>query len=159
MTIAEQLQPKVSDWAPVGTGRHELTVLVDENRWAVNLSAERVDSLGCLLHEVTLLRSSDAVLSNAQLKARAQVVADQVTGLIEPLRFLEIDELRGEAMLRSDSPTKKSTSLAYYEVVMNAHGRIDLRRFQRADAKNSREQIAFALTHEAIAKVVDDLIR
>jgi len=158
MTIAEQLQPKLSEWTPAGDGRADLTLKFDNDRWVVSLSADKVDTLGCLLSEVIVASTAETVMSNADLRSRAESAAKRVTGLMEPLRFLELDEQRGEAMLRSESPTRRSTALAYYEVLMTTHGRIDLRRYQRADDASARQQVPFALTHEAIAKVINDLV-
>jgi hypothetical protein len=159
MTIAEALLPKLSEWEPAGPGRLSQVHPVAETGWAMNALVDRTDSLGSLLWEITLTRPLEAAIANADLKQRALIVADRVTGLMEPLHFVELDELRGEALLRSESPTKRSASLAYYEVIMTGGRRIAIRRYQRSNEKNRREQVAFALTHEAIAKLIDDLVR
>jgi hypothetical protein len=87
-------------------------------------------------------------------------VAEQATGLLEPLHFVELDETRREALLRSESPTRRGPALAYYEVLMSAGQKITVRRYtNNPDKSRRREQAAFVLTHEAVAKLVDDLVR
>jgi hypothetical protein len=158
MTIAEALLPKLSEWGPAGAGRHSWSHNLSETGWALHLTADRVDTLGCLLWDLTLTRAGGGAVTNNELKRRATAAAERVTGLMEPLRFLELDETRGEALLRSESPTKRSGTLAFYEVLMSGGRQVTVRRYKAAE-HGRREQTAFALTHEAIAKLVDDLVR
>ena len=159
MKIAETLLPKLNEWESAGPGRQCWAQPLADTGWALNLTADRVDSLGCLLWELTLTRLDAAPFANAVLQRQANTAADRVTGLMEPLRVVEFDDLRNEALLRSEAPAQRSESLAYYEALLSGGRQIVLRRFQRSTQKNHREQVAFALTHEAIAKLVDDLIR
>ncbi len=158
MTIAETLLPKLNEWAPSGADRHHLVQKVAESGWTVDLSADRVDSLGCMLWEISLTRAAGPI-PNADLKRQALAVAERATGLMEPLHFIELDELRSEALLRSESPAKRAASLAYYEVLMFGGRRISMCRYERSFDKARRKQVAFVLTHEAIAKLIDDLVR
>jgi hypothetical protein len=159
MTIAETLLPKLNEWEAAGPDRQFLALPVGATGWALNLSADRVDTLGCRVWEIFLTRVQTEPMANADLKRQAQAVAERATGLMEPLHFIELDELRGEALLRSESPAKGADALAYYEVLMTGGRRITMRRFRRSLEKGPREQVSFALTHEAIAKLVDDLVR
>lgn len=159
MIVAEMLLPKLNEWAPAGEGRHSLSHALTDCGWSLHLTADRVDTLGCLVWELILNRTRSETITVTELKSRALKTAARATGLIEPLRLVEIDESRGEALIRSDSPTRRSESLAYYEVLMNVEQQIYVRRYRFGLEKSKREQVAFALTHEAIAKLVDDLIR
>ena len=159
MTLAETLLSQLNEWTPTGPGRHSWSHSLGESGWVLNIAADRVDSLGCLLWEMLLVRNGDAI-DNTTLRARAVRVAEQATGLLEPLHFVELDETRCEALLRSESPTRRGLGLAYYEVLMSAGQKITVRRFTNNPDKSSRrEQAAFVLTHEAVAKLVDDLVR
>lgn len=158
MTLSETLLSKLNEWTPPGPGRHSWAQPLGENGWILNLTADRVDSLGCQIWEMLLTRSADAI-SNADIKACADKAAARATGLLEPLHFIELDETRREALLRSESPAKRGTALAYYEVVLSAGQKILVRRYSKNPQSSRREQTAFVLTHEAIAKLVDDLIR
>jgi hypothetical protein len=156
MTLTESLLPKLSEWRPAGDGRHSLAVAIPEAGWTANLTADRADSLSCLVWELTLSRTGDAP-EGFTLKGWAEGVAKRATGLLEPLRVLEVDEVRGEALLRSDSPAKKGGLLAYYEVKLFGTGRAIVRRFTGNRATSGREQVAFALTHEVLAKLAGDV--
>jgi hypothetical protein len=158
MTVAEMLLPKLNDWEPAGPDRQYWSSPIADLGWSLHLAANRVDTLGCLLWEATLTRTTDAADSNAALKKRAERVAERATGLMEPLYFIELDEVRGVALLRSETPAQRGAVLSYYEMLMTSR-EIVLRRFQIDPEKRGRVQTAFALTHEAIAKLVDDLVR
>jgi hypothetical protein len=70
---------------------------------------------------------------------------------------LEIDDLRLEGLLRSDSPAQKGEKLFYYELLLRGTNEAVLRRFEGGHNGSRREQVPFALTHEAIARVADSL--
>jgi len=158
MTIAETLQPKLAKWSPAEPGRTNFSQKLEGTNWALALTADRVDTLGCLIWEAMLIRSGGDDIALPELKKRATQAADRATGLIEPLRVVEFDEVLGVAQIRSDSPTKRTSALAYYDV-QYGNRLIAIRRYEWSEELESRVQIAFALTHEAIAKLVDDLVR
>ena len=116
MTLPESLLPKLSEWHPAGDGRHSLSVTAPEAGWTVHLTADKADTLSCLVWELTLSRTVDAPRRVDAPKAWAEGVAGGVTGLLEPLKLLEVDDGCGEALLRSESPAKKGERVAYYEV-------------------------------------------
>lgn len=157
MTRTESLLPKLSEWKPAGEGRHSLAVALPEVGWAVHLTADKTDSLSCLVWELTCARTDEAP-AGFTLKGWAEGVAQRATGLLEPLRLLEVDDARGEALLRSDAPAKKGERLAYYEARLFAAGRATVRRFLASRTESGREQVAFALTHEVLAKLADDIV-
>jgi hypothetical protein len=158
MKIAEMLLPKLNEWESTGPDRQHWSSPLADSGWSLHLAANRVDTLGCLLWEATLTRTNSAADSNTALKQRAERVAERATGLMEPLHFIELDEVRGVALLRSETPSQRGQALSYYEMLMTSR-EIVLRRFQVNPEKRGRAQTAFALTHEAIAKLVDDLVR
>ena len=160
MTLAETLLSKLNEWAPTGPGRHSWSHPLGEGGWALHLTADRVDSLGCLLWEMILTRNAAEPIASSALRAVAEKVADRATGLLEPLHLVELDETRCEALLRSEAPSKRGAALNYYEVLMSSGNKIIVRRFVNNPEKSRRrEQTAFVLTHEAVAKLVDDLTR
>jgi len=161
MKIAETLLPKLSEWESNGPERQHWSGALPKTGWSLHLAADRVDTLGCLLWEATLTRAdSTQPKTNVALKEQALKVADRATGLMESLHFVELDEPRGVALLRSEAPAKRGDRLSYYEVLMTGGLHIVVRRFQLdGDKGGKRVQVAFAMTHEAIAKLVDDLVR
>ncbi len=156
MTLTESLLPKLSEWKPAGDGRHSLAVALPEAGWTAHLTADKTDSLSALVWELTLARTGSAP-DGFTLKAWAEGVAKRATGLLEPLRVLEVDEARGEALLRSDAPAKKGERVAYYEVRLHGTARAAVRRFAASRTESGREQVAFALTHEVLAKLAGDI--
>jgi hypothetical protein len=160
MTLAEALLPKLADWQPAGEGRHTVAIALPEHGWTVQLTAERVDTVGCRLAEVDTTRTNPVPEDAAALEAHARRAAGRVTGLLEPLRLVEIDRGHHVALLRSDAPAKKGDLVSYYEVKFRGRNRVTLARFQATkDSPAQRKAVPFALTHEALAKVVDDLVR
>lgn len=155
MTLDDMLLPKLAEWRPAA-GRTKLTVSDERAGWAITLTADRCDELGCLLWELNLRRSREAP-PGATLQGWAEGAASSVTGLLEPLRVLEVDAARGEALLRSDEPTWRKEKLAYYEILLKGTQEAAVRRYQADEAGGKREQVAFALTHEALAKLAADL--
>jgi hypothetical protein len=81
-----------------------------------------------------------------------------VTGLLEPLRLLEVDAGHGVALLRSGTPSQWGDGLFYYEVLLQNDGTTTVRRYQApTQDEPRRQQTEFSLTHEALAKLVRDL--
>jgi hypothetical protein len=153
MTLNEILLQKLADWRP--TARQTLTVA--EAGWNVAVSADRCDELGCLVWEVTFTRTAPNEAATP-LRPWADRVAERATGLLENLQLLEVDPLRNQAQLRSDEPAQRGPDVFYYEVLLNGNGDASVRRFRAGrQGGQRREQVAFALTHEALAKLVADV--
>jgi hypothetical protein len=155
MNLAETLPQKLAEWRPAGEGRHSLSLGLG-NGWTMQVTADRVDSVGCLLWEVALTRSGPAGDNLPTLAAWAQSAAD-VRGLVETLCVIEIDPLRREALLRSAAPTKRGGQTTYYELLLHDRDRATLRRM-RAPEGSRREQAPFALTHESLAQFVEGVV-
>lgn len=156
MTLTESLLPKLSEWKPAGAGRHSWIAAVPETGWTVHLTTDKADTLSCLVWELTLARTAPAP-DGLTLRAWADGIAKRATGLLEPLKLLEVDADRGEALLRSEAPAKKGERVAYYEVRLFGLDRATVRRFAADRTASGREQIAFALTHEVLAKLAGDI--
>jgi hypothetical protein len=156
MTLAENLLPRLSDWRPAGDGRHSWSESLPALGWTVQLAADKTDTLSCLVWELTLTRTAEPP-AGLTLKGWAEAVAVRVGGLMEPLAVHEVDVTRDEAVLRSTSPAKRGEALSYYEVRLTGLGKAVVRRFRATKATPGREQVAFALTHEALAKLAGDV--
>jgi hypothetical protein len=156
MTPAETLLGRLSEWRPTGEGRHSLSE--DLGGWTAGLTADAADTLGCRAWEFTLARAGDAP-AGLTLRGWADAVAGRATGLMEPLKVYEVDESRQEALLRSTAPAKKGEAVLYYEVKLSGLNRAELRRYQASPTPGTkREQVAFTLTHEALAKLAGDVM-
>src|SRR5215212_6644076 len=159
MTLTESLLPKLSDWRPAGAGRHSWAESFPAQGWLVRLAADKTDSLSCLVWELTLIRMGEMgePARGLTLKEWATAAAARVGGLMEPLVVHEIDETRGEAVLRSTAPAKKGEVLAYYEVRLHGLTSAVVRRYAASKVESGRAQVAFPLTHEALAKLAGDV--
>src|SRR3954470_22469404 len=148
MNLAETLLERLDDWRPAGEGRHSVNIALPEHGWTVGLTADRADSVGCRLTQVEATRA-EPVADDAALEAHARRAAGRVTGLMEPLRLVEIDRGRHVALLRSDSPPVKGDAVQYYEVNFSGRNGVTVERFKASKAGPAgREPIPFSLTHE-----------
>jgi hypothetical protein len=154
MNRNEAVLGKLADWRPP-EGRQSLTISGEAGVWATTLTVDRADQVGCLVWELSLRKGAPAAFS---LNDWAKRVAERSTGLLESLKVVEIDAVRGEALLRSESPVARAEQVSYYEVLLGSAGHAALRRFVGPRiGPGKRQQTAFALTHEAIAKLAFDL--
>ena len=155
MTLEEALLQKLADWR-FDSGPRTLAVPHPETGWTAAVKAECSDRVGCQVWELNLTRA-EAAPASADLTTRAQRAADRATGLREPLRLIEVDGGRDAALLRSAAPQKRGADVLYYEVEVRTGGGAGVRRYQASTGGGKRRQIAFPLTHEALAKLAADL--
>ena|ERR1043166_5336687 len=151
MTLENTLRQALS--SPDAGGFH-----VSEGGWEVVLATEKSDSLSCAIRELGLGRNAPI---QEDLHAWATRVANRVTGLIEPLKVVEIDQPLGKALLRSATPTLKDEKAYYYELLLERTSRTvaNLRRFVGdRHGGDKREAVTFVLTHDAIVKLVMDIV-
>jgi hypothetical protein len=152
MTLANSLQQSLSNWRP--SDRESLDVTA--NGWALALVADHNDVVGSLLWELTFTRT--AATSDVTLASWAQSIAARSSGLLERLKVLEIDTARNEAILRSDAPTPKGDLVAYYELKLFGTDAATLQRYNaNRSAGSSRSQQVFAVTQDALLKLVHDV--
>src|SRR5262245_19606883 len=113
MTLEETRQRKLASWRP-DTQSQTLSVDHADSGWKLDLHAECVDTVGARLREHQLTRTRPAA-EPVPLAEQARRIANQVTGLLEPLRLLEMDAGRDLAQLRSQAPAQRGGDLHYYE--------------------------------------------
>jgi hypothetical protein len=153
MTLDDMLLRRLAEWRP-DSARTTVTTGPADDGWSVTLTAEANDQLACRAWELSVSRSQPV----EDLKGWAERLGGRATGLLEALRLLEVDPEQGVAQLRSGSPTQRGEEVLYYEVLLRRSGSAELRRYRAArDGSKKREQVAFALTHEALGKLVNDL--
>jgi len=156
MTWNDTILQKLADWRPEATGRQVLAIDDEGEGWAAAITADRNDELGCLLWEATLRRTSAEGAES--LPAWAEQVAGRVTGLVEPLKVIEVDLPRNEAMLRSVKPHQRGDQLYYFEVILKGTSEATLCRYQAShDSGKPQAQVGAPLTHEGLARVIADL--
>jgi hypothetical protein len=125
--------------------------------WTVSVTADRCDGMGCLVWELAFARKG-APAADARLTSWAEGVAKRVKSLAEPLKVIEVDTVRNEALLRSQEPSQRGEHVLYYEVLLRGTQSATLRRYQAQHTAGShRQQVGFVLTHEALAKLAEDV--
>jgi hypothetical protein len=155
MSLDELLLQKLAKWRP-DSERQTLEVADEAGVWSAAVTPECVDGIGCRLWELSLRRSAATPI--VDLPARAEQISKRVTGLLEPLRLVEVDQVRKVALLRSEQPSQRGEDRFYYELLVEGNGGSTVCRFQAPHGDQPRRtQIAFTLTHEALAKLVGDL--
>jgi hypothetical protein len=154
MTLENTILENLAKWRfPPGDRR---TLTAEEGGWVATVHADSADTVGCHVWEVNVSRPNGTT-GTVDLKARAAKVAAEVTGLLEPLKILEVDEPKAKALLRSEAPKQVGDSLHYYEVQLGGDGSASARRFEAERGGGKRKQIPYTLTHDALAKLADDL--
>jgi len=149
MKLDDLLPQKLAEWRP-DNNRQTLDVSDADGGWSAAVTAECVDVVGCRLWELSLRRSAET--PPVDLKDRAEKIAARVTGLLEPLCLVEVDLGRNVALLRSEQPTQRGDERFYYEVLLEGDGAAAVRRYQAPrPGEPRRQQVAFTLTHEALA--------
>jgi len=151
--LDEILLEKLANWRP-DTANPTLDVIDTPGNWRVTVEPQAVDRIGADLHRLTV-RPVNAV-PRGSLRDQAERLAHQVTGLLEPLRLVEIDEPLAVAQLRSVSPAPHANGVRYYEVERHADGTTHLGRFETHPGEGKRQSIPFSLTQEALGKIVRD---
>nr|BAL54200.1 hypothetical conserved protein [uncultured Planctomycetota bacterium] len=152
MTLGETLQQNLA--RPI---RQPQTFTIEAAQGArVEADVEASDALACRLRGLRVQRPAQDA---EPLPQWAHRVARQASGLLEPLAVHEIDTQRGEARLRSQTPSQKGDEVHYYEAVLNTTGQASLHRYRASyNPHQPREPIPFTLTHEAVGKLVDDFL-
>jgi hypothetical protein len=155
MTLANMLLEKLSEWRPPG-GRASLSVTDPASGWSAHLTADQRDVVGCLLWELSVRRPSSP--AGEALRDWAERIASRTAALAEPIKVLEVDASRNEALLRSDGPAPRGDTVLYFEILVRGTTEAILRRYQASHlAGQKREQVVFALTYEGLASLVRGL--
>ena len=121
--------------------------------WSVTVAVEKKDSMSCLLTELTVRKNA---ASPQDVRAWGERIAGRATGLLEPLRLLEADVRLKQAILRSTAPMQHDGQYLYYEIDVRPETATLKRYAGRIGA--SRAAIPFALTNDAIVKLVNDIV-
>jgi hypothetical protein len=146
---------KLAEWRPQND-RDTLQITADG--WSAAIIAECVDVVGSRLWELSLRPTP--VATAVDLQTRAEQICARATGLLEPLRVVEVDAPNNTALLRSERPGQVGDERFYYELLLSGDGGSVLRRYQAPQENQPRrQQVPFTLTHEALGKLVGDLTR
>ncbi len=151
MTLEKTLRHQLNN--PEAGGFH-----VSLAGWDVTLVADRQDSLSCSLKELALARNTPI---QEELHAWATRIADRATGLLEPLKLVEVDRAIGKALLRSETPVVSDGKTCYYELLLERTTRTSATLHRYGGDRNGaekRQAVPFVLTHDAIVKLATDIV-
>lgn len=128
----------------------------------VTLSVEllSVEALGVSCEELRLEIPSLGAATLDVLKRWGDGLCKRITYLLENLGPLEYDASSNEVLIRSTPPDQTTSGTTkYYEVLLSSHGagRFSLRRFRNDGANPGRIAVPIQVTHEQLAKLVNDL--
>jgi hypothetical protein len=152
MTLASIVRQKLSETPPADK-RHELSASDPSGTWTVYLTADRRDAWTTVAWELSVRRAT----GGGDVAAWAGRIAERTSGLLEPLRVVEVDTANHQALVRSEPPSERDGKVSYYEVLLKGSSSALVRRYEGSHASGKREQVAFALTNEVLAKWVGDL--
>jgi hypothetical protein len=138
------------------TGNFPQRLLVRDASLAATLEMDAIQ-LDRMSVEVSMLRVTPEQVKKLPLRDQAVALSQRITGLMEKLSAIEIDDERGQALLRSESPVADHSTRIYYELLLNRGGSAELHRYQGSMIKSERKTIPFTLTHEALAKLAADI--
>jgi hypothetical protein len=132
----------------------------DGNGVALSVDLLSVESLGVSCEEVRVEVPSLGAATLDVLKKWGDGLCKRVTYLLENLGPLEYDASSNEVLIRSTPPDQGTPGTTkYYEVLLSSHGagRFSLRRFRNDAANPGRIPTPIQVTHEQLAKLVNDL--
>ncbi len=157
MTLREVILQNLSSSS--SDRRSTLSISDEGSGWSIGVTGDRRDEIGSVLWEVGLRYTGDPQnRADATLSDWSKRVTENVSGLLETLKIIEVDSIRNEAMLRSDPPTPQNDKCAYYEIMLKGTTSATVHRYLGTpDGGKRREQISYTLTNEVLAKLITDL--
>jgi hypothetical protein len=155
MSLSQKIAAALDD--PSANFASPSTVSVEEQPHRLSLALDMASPVGvrCRSLEFNSLGSSARPIE--QLRAWADRLAVRATYLMEPLKVVEADDLEGEVLLRSQTPTPRQGRRAFYEVRINRSGSLQLSRVSFDESSRRRGLEPFTLTREVLERLVDDL--
>lgn len=116
-----------------------------------------VHSQDALSLQISMLKVFPEAVIKTPLRDRANAIAQRATGLMEKLSVIEVDDAQGKALLRSNEPVTRDVHRLYYELLLEQKGSATLHRYEGSMTHSNRQEKAFTLTREALAKLITDL--
>lgn len=119
-----------------------------------------VESLGVSCEELRLDIPSLGAATMDVLKKWGDGLCQRITYLLENIGPLEYDAQGNQLLIRSTPPDKAQPGTTkYYEVLLSSHGagRFSLRRYRNDASNPGRVPVPIQVTHEQLAKLVNDL--
>jgi len=153
--MTENLSQRLADGAELKANNGSLSFAAGDSTWAVTAHADALEGVAGRFRELRLERTAGH--ATRPLAERARCVADRVSGLLEPIVLVEVDDPRQIAQLRSNAPAVTGAVREYYDIAMTGETDVSFTRVRfDADTQN-REPVPFTLTYEVLGKLLQDL--
>ncbi len=145
------------------------------NPWMCSLTAQKVESLSCLLTELRLFRSNDhthQTKMNTPLEPTAvpcldnwaNAICKNLNGVIEELKIIETDLTTKLTLIRSSKPARKPATetdrqdIEYFEMILQDQHRLQLNRYRFVQNQQKRVRVPFVLSRESIAYLFSNVL-
>ena len=156
MSLLRDVRMRVEALAPFRGDNQKIEVTGPEGTVRCEISA--VDSLGVALRSLHIEPAAKLIDAKLTLKARTEKLCGKVSYLLEPLALIELDPMRGQAMIRSKKPRTKEDDIVYYELMANANGSTSIQRVVFNKSAKQRNSIDVVVTPEQFEMLVEDLL-
>jgi hypothetical protein len=153
MTPAETLQQNLA--ANSNAGPADFSLPVPGTNFQARVRADTTTPIAHSYGSVEWIRPPQADARGVEEWAMS--LPEKVTGLLEPLKVIEVDAERHHAILRSEVPSTRGTKRGYYELELTSPDHAKLQRYEADSTTHTREAVPFTLTHEVAGKLLSDV--
>jgi hypothetical protein len=153
----ELIRKKLANWH--AGERDPMNLTIEDGIWEVRIAVHESEAIAARVWEIQASAKSGPPGSKNTLEW-AKAIVDRVTSLPEKLCLVENDPLSRQALLRSAVPAPAGDlGVRYFEVRLTGTTEMRLKRYQtQQDPGQPRKQVSFGMTHEALAKLIADLL-
>lgn len=156
MTLGLHAVRTLDKWGSFADEPH--TLAVSSERFVLRAEVVTADHLSCSIRELRMEPHAPLQLTADQLSQWAARIAKQVRYLLEAIETVELDKATGRLLLRSVPPEKKSGATLYYELLLEAPGRLTIQRHRVGDQERCGTGEPMHLTRQLLEKLLDDLV-
>ncbi len=148
MTLAQNLLSNLGKLPAAAPG----VAQASHEGWTATVDAVSPDAHSVLSREIRLERATPGAGS---VGAWAERVAERTAKLGDPLKVIEVDAGDERALLRSKAPRQREGKIVYQELLLTGTSQASLTRQQASNEPGEkRQQVPFAMTHEALEDFV-----
>ena len=155
MSISRALMEGLGGRAPFSGGVQRLEA-AEAGLASVRCDVVAADSVGCAIVALECRPVAQRPAANDLIRY-ANDLCQRVNYLMEPLRLVEFDPKAG-ALVLSDRPRRKGDAVGYYHMHASPTGATVLHRVEYSPAARRKTFSPFALTHEQLEQLVEDLV-
>ena len=155
MSISRALMDGLGARTPFSGGVQRLEA-AEAGLASVRCDVVAADGVGCQVVELECRTIGRTPAAN-DLVRYANDLSKRINYLMEPLRVVEFDPKAG-ALVLSDKPRRKGDSVGYYHFHAKPTGETVLHRVEFNPSAPRKVFSPFALTHEQLEQLVEDLV-